>query len=69
MALWLRGIPLSISASVGFIALSGVTVLTGLAMIAAIRCAKTACNRTARSTRLSLTPQAIGAALDSGSGA
>ena len=37
VALWLRGIPLSISAGVGFIALSGVAVLTGLVMIAAIR--------------------------------
>ncbi|MFW2572410.1 efflux RND transporter permease subunit, partial [Legionella sp. 29fVS95] len=30
---WLRGIPLSISAGVGFIALSGVAVLNGLVMI------------------------------------
>ena len=37
VALWLRGIPLPISAGVGFIALSGVAVLTGLVMIAAIR--------------------------------
>ncbi|TFF10243.1 CusA/CzcA family heavy metal efflux RND transporter [Pseudomonas sp. BCA14] len=37
MALWLRGIPLSISAGVGFIALSGVAVLNGLVMIAFIR--------------------------------
>jgi len=33
VSLWLRGIPLSISASVGFIALSGVAVLNGLVMI------------------------------------
>ena len=33
IALWLRGIPLSISAGVGFIALSGVAVLNGLVMI------------------------------------
>ena len=33
MALWLRSIPLSISAGVGFIALSGVAVLNGLVMI------------------------------------
>ena len=33
LALWLRGIPLSISAGVGFIALSGVAVLNGLVMI------------------------------------
>ncbi|MDQ7784834.1 MAG: CusA/CzcA family heavy metal efflux RND transporter [Desulfomonilaceae bacterium] len=32
-ALWLRDIPLSISAAVGFIALSGVAVLNGLVMI------------------------------------
>jgi cobalt-zinc-cadmium resistance protein CzcA len=36
-ALWLREIPLSISAGVGFIALSGVAVLNGLVMIAFIR--------------------------------
>ena len=33
LALWARGIPLSISAGVGFIALSGVAVLNGLVMI------------------------------------
>ncbi len=32
-ALWLRGLPMSISAAVGFIALSGVAVLNGLVMI------------------------------------
>ncbi len=32
-ALWIRDIPLSISASVGFIALSGVAVLNGLVMV------------------------------------
>ena len=32
-ALWLRGIPFSISAAVGFIALSGVAVLNGLVMV------------------------------------
>ncbi|MBH2008445.1 MAG: CusA/CzcA family heavy metal efflux RND transporter [Xanthomonadaceae bacterium] len=37
LALWLRGIPLSISAGVGFIALSGVAVLNGLVMISYIR--------------------------------
>ena len=37
LALWLRGIPLSISASVGFIALSGVAVLNGLVLISFIR--------------------------------
>ena len=36
-ALWLRDIPLSISAGVGFIALSGVAVLNGLVMISSIR--------------------------------
>ena len=37
VALWLRDMPLSISAGVGFIALSGVAVLNGLVMIAYIR--------------------------------
>ena len=37
VALWLRDTPLSISAGVGFIALSGVAVLNGLVMIAYIR--------------------------------
>jgi len=37
IALWLRGMPLSISAGVGFIALSGVAVLNGLVMFAFIR--------------------------------
>jgi cobalt-zinc-cadmium resistance protein CzcA len=33
LALWLRGMPFSISAAVGFIALSGVAVLNGLVML------------------------------------
>jgi cobalt-zinc-cadmium resistance protein CzcA len=37
MALWLRDIPISISAAVGFIALSGVAVLNGLVMLSFIR--------------------------------
>jgi cobalt-zinc-cadmium resistance protein CzcA len=37
VALWLRDIPLSISAGIGFIALSGVAVLNGLVMISYIR--------------------------------
>jgi len=37
LALWARGIPLSISAAVGFIALSGVAVLNGLVMLGFIR--------------------------------
>ena len=37
IALWLRGIPLSISAAVGFIALSGVAVLNGLVLISFIK--------------------------------
>ena len=37
VALWLRDIPLSISAGVGFIALSGVAVLNGLVMVGLIR--------------------------------
>ncbi|MEY4816956.1 MAG: hypothetical protein RLZZ162_4029, partial [Verrucomicrobiota bacterium] len=36
-ALWIREIPLSISAGVGFIALSGVAVLNGLVMLSCIR--------------------------------
>ena len=36
-ALWLRDIPLSISAGVGFVALSGVAVLNGVVMIEFIR--------------------------------
>lgn len=36
VALWMRGMPFSISAAVGFIALSGVAVLNGLVMIGAI---------------------------------
>ena len=39
LALWLRDIPLSISAGVGFIALSGVAVLNGLVMVTFIRTA------------------------------
>jgi cobalt-zinc-cadmium resistance protein CzcA len=37
LALWLRDIPLSISAGIGFITLSGVAVLTGLVIVACIR--------------------------------
>ena len=37
LALWLRGIPLSISAGVGFIALSGVAVLNGVVMFTFIK--------------------------------
>lgn len=37
VALWLRDIPLSISAAVGFIALSGVAVLNGVVMISFIK--------------------------------
>ncbi|GHC92934.1 resistance-nodulation-cell division (RND) divalent metal cation efflux transporter CzcA [Pseudorhodoferax aquiterrae] len=37
VALWLRDMPLSITAAVGFIALSGVAVLNGLVMISFIR--------------------------------
>jgi cobalt-zinc-cadmium resistance protein CzcA len=36
-SLWLRGMPFSISAAVGFIALSGVAVLNGLVMLTQIR--------------------------------
>ena len=37
LALWLRGLPFSISAAVGFIALCGVAVLNGLVMLTFIR--------------------------------
>lgn len=37
LALWIRGIPFSISAAVGFIALSGIAVLNGLVMVSFIR--------------------------------
>ncbi len=37
LALWLRDMPMSISAGVGFIALSGVAVLNGLVMLSFIR--------------------------------
>ncbi len=36
VALWMRGLPFSISAGVGFIALSGVAVLNGVVMVSAI---------------------------------
>ena len=36
LSLWLRGIPLSITAAVGFIALCGVAVLNGLVMLSFI---------------------------------
>jgi len=37
LAIWLRDIPLSVSAAVGFIALSGVAVLNGVVMVSFIR--------------------------------
>ena len=37
IALWLRGMPFSVSAAVGFIALSGVAVLNGLVMLTFIK--------------------------------
>jgi cobalt-zinc-cadmium resistance protein CzcA len=36
-ALWLRGMPISISAAIGFIAVSGIAVLNGLVLLTAIR--------------------------------
>jgi cobalt-zinc-cadmium resistance protein CzcA len=36
-ALWIRGMPFSVSAAVGFIALSGIAVLNGLVMLSSIR--------------------------------
>ena len=37
MALWIRGLPLSISATVGFIALFGIAVLNGVVLVSRIR--------------------------------
>ena len=37
LALWLRGMPFSVSAAVGFIALSGIAVLNGLVMLSFIK--------------------------------
>ena len=37
VALWLRGMPFSVSAAVGFIALSGIAVLNGLVMLTFIK--------------------------------
>jgi cobalt-zinc-cadmium resistance protein CzcA len=42
-ALWARGIPMSISGAVGFIALSGVAVLNGLVIISFIRTLRDQC--------------------------
>ncbi|MFT6974784.1 MAG: cobalt-zinc-cadmium resistance protein CzcA [Bermanella sp.] len=39
-ALWLRDIPLSISAAVGFIALSGIAVLNGMVLLTFIKALK-----------------------------
>jgi heavy metal efflux system protein len=37
LALWLRGLPLSISAAIGFIALFGIAVLNGVVLVSHIR--------------------------------
>src|SRR5690606_16495914 len=37
LALWLRGMPLSVSAGIGFIALSGIAVLNGLVLVSFIQ--------------------------------
>src|SRR4051794_27596571 len=37
LSLWLRGMPISVSAAVGFIALSGIAVLNGLVMLTFIK--------------------------------
>jgi len=37
LALWLRGLPLSISAVIGFIALFGIAVLNGVVLVSHIR--------------------------------
>ena len=44
-ALWIREIPLSISAAIGFIALSGVAVLNGIVMLSFIRSLRAAGKR------------------------
>ena len=37
LALWIRGMPFSVSAAIGFIALSGIAVLNGQVLVSAIR--------------------------------
>jgi len=37
LALWIRGLPLSISAAIGFIALFGIAVLNGVVLVSHIR--------------------------------
>src|SRR5512137_857137 len=37
LALWLRGMPFTVSAAVGFVALSGVAILNGLVLVTFIR--------------------------------
>ena len=52
LALWLRGMPFSISAGVGFIALFGVAVLNGLVLVSVVIAWKPAvCRRARRSCR------------------
>ena len=51
LALWLRGLNFSISAGVGFIALSGVAVLDGLVLVSAIRHLVEEVSRSARRSR------------------
>ena len=53
LALWLRGMPFSVSAAVGFIALSGIAVLNGLVMLTFIKqlMAEGRCPTTMRSAK------------------
>ena len=37
LSLWIRGMPFSVSAAIGFIALSGIAVLNGQVLVSAIR--------------------------------
>jgi hypothetical protein len=60
LALWLRDMPLSISAGVGFIALSGVAVLNGVVMIASsASCARRAIRWTMPSRRRAGSPAPV----------
>jgi cobalt-zinc-cadmium resistance protein CzcA len=48
MALWLRDLPFSISAGVGFIALFGVAVLNGLVLVSFASACRTRASTTSR---------------------
>jgi heavy metal efflux system protein len=59
VALWLRGMPVSISAAIGFIALSGIAVLNGVVLMARIR-ALLSDHRDAREPRAAIVEAALG---------